>query len=101
MLFHMGALGDDEADDIPHFEEDEELGSVRDETLDEEAEDELIGEEHPTEGALAPPPPASKKPTRKKSKSKKPARKARPKKNTKRSKPRGRRGGKKSKKRRR
>ncbi len=42
MIFHLHQLGDDDANDLPHFKEDDEHGSVRDETLEEEADDELL-----------------------------------------------------------
>jgi hypothetical protein len=61
MPFHLNPLGDDEANDLPHFEEDDDLGSVRDETLEEEAEDELMVEDRPVAGAPPPPAPLTRK----------------------------------------
>jgi hypothetical protein len=87
MPFRLNHLGDDEANDIPHFEEDDELGSVRNETLEEEADEELMV---PTErDSMNVPPPTPAPPKKKKSakrkvrrggKSKSKARRARPKK---------------------
>jgi hypothetical protein len=61
MPFRLNHFGDDEANDIPHFEEDDELGSVRDETLEEEADEELMVPADRDPMNVAPPSPASPK----------------------------------------
>jgi hypothetical protein len=68
MPFRLNHLGDDEANDIPHFEEDDELGSVRDETLEEEADEELMVPAERDSMNIPPPPsaPPKKKSTKKK-----------------------------------